>query len=147
METNVDYRPEGSIPLAAKIRFCRINLAWSKLRRSQHAARENRDENSPSRHGHSLDTFSPHDIQDLLGSALIQTAPRIPSHDIGRLDVEVPRRQSSIGLLDEGGNRSIIIRKRKERPQAVWNWKLSAIVKGNCWWSKVPVSTHARLIR
>ena len=96
---------------------------------------------------YSLDTFSSHDIQDLLSSALIQTAPRISSHDIGCLDVEVARRQSSIGLLDEGGNRSIIIRERKERPQAVWNWKLSAIVKGNCWWSKVPVSTHARLIR
>ena len=81
---------------------------------------------------YSLQTFSPHDIKHLLGSALIQTSPRIPSRNVGCLDVEVSRRQPRICLLGERRKGGIIIKDREERPQAVWKWKLGAVVKGNC---------------
>ena len=61
-ETDAGYGPEGSTPLAAKMRFCRINLAWSKLRHSQHP-RKGWGRNLPRMTlKHSLDTLSPHDI-------------------------------------------------------------------------------------
>ena len=40
-------RPEGSMPLAAKTRFCRTNLAWSKLWYGQHAVGKDEDDISP----------------------------------------------------------------------------------------------------
>jgi len=68
---NAGHGPEESIPLAAKIRFCRINLAWSKLRRGKHAGGRQGWNLPKATLEYSLDTFSSHDIQHLLGSALI----------------------------------------------------------------------------